>query len=188
MDLQAWKERFMGEDPDEKKRIAEKANAAMRAAEQTQGPMPEEEGLEEHLSPGGVLEPEDVPLLFAGAPLKVIQSVGGLASRKLGKKAIDSLKEKGMPERPRFDQAVQAGEAKTGASEFSKFIRKQTDAPESNPAPEKLKSLKQDRFTTDQNVSRLQTEREALDLKSPEGRKRLSEIDKLLKNRTYFEE
>lgn len=143
-----------------------------------------EEGIEE-----GDLE-DVVPY---GSTLSMLTPLGGAkkALRKGAKEVaehapgiIRKLEQKAAP---LFSDAVEAGATKPGAKSFAKFIRGGEEVVENAPK-KKLETLKVPRFSTgNEKLKALQAERESLNLKTPEGRDRLKEIDHMLENRTYFD-
>lgn len=188
--LERMKATLQGRDLDQEEQVKQKAQQGIEAEEARTGqPFVPEQGIEEDTTI------EDTALLVAGGPAAgMAKRAGSLALTKAKGAAVDKLKERGAP-KPAFHEAVSAGK-ETGAPSFAKFIRGDEPKapsklgsmgkPDSAPRPEVKEALVTPRFGTSDRVKQLQTERQSLDLKSPEGRQRLKDIDAILENRSYF--
>lgn len=167
-------------DPEEE-RIRKRADEGIAQHEQETGEkFQPEPGIEEDYTI------EDTASILVGGPAAgMARRAATAGARKAGGVAVEKLKQKGAPP-PRFDEAV-AGGRESGGKSFAEFIRSEK-APAQGPAKQKPEVLNQPRFGTNDRVRELQAERQGLDLKSPQGRDRLKEIDRLLENRTYFRE
>lgn len=170
-----------GRNPEEEERIKKNAEQGIAQEEARTG----EKFVDE---PG--IEPDEVTNtaidLGTGGTSGLVRRVGSMAAGKATNAGLNKLKESGMPNKPSFHEAVAAGETKPGSFNFAKFIRGEgNSAPKAMNKPE---TLQVPRMGTNDKVKALQSERQYLNLKTPEGRDRLKEIDHMLKNRTYFEE
>lgn len=181
--------KMKGEDTEEEAKNKKNAQQGIAENEARTGTKYTEE-------PG--IEPDEVTEGLITAPITggatvpgMARSVGGMAVRQAEKSAaksvLDKVKEGGMPKsQPTFSEGVAAGTASPGGNNFAKFIRQaeETEVPAGTATATK-QTVVTPRFGTTPEVKALQSERQFLDLKTPQGRARLQEIDGLLKNRTY---
>lgn len=184
--------RMKGEDPDQEK-IKKNAQQGIAEHEARTGTKYAEE-------PG--IEPDEITESIMTAPLTggasipgVARSLGGAAVRQAEKSAtksaLDKIKEGGMPQaKPTFSEGVAAGAAAPGGSGFAKFIRQAEQEAPAGPGPKAgpVETVMTSTATkVNPRIKALQDESQFLNMKTPEGRARAAEIDKLLKNRTYFQ-
>jgi hypothetical protein len=146
-------------------------------------------GIEDQPAEAGIEEGDLEDVVPYGSTLSMMTPVGSLTKgiRRVTKEAAE--KAPGVLrklEAPLFADAVKEGAEEAGSKGFAKFIRGEADDVAKKSAPAAKETLKVERFATgNPKVKELQFERRYLDLKTPEGRRRLKEIDDLLKNRTY---